>query len=260
MEHMREYTTQQEIEDELAYVRELISNYRKRLRSLQLQESIKGSSTPAETVTEIGDLHEKIQIQEDELTKLKSLAVEGQLSLAEAEYRVVLAETWNTFIGRPTAYGMARLELARLKLGLKPERAKELETEIRIVLVKEIFMNLDIAPILGQKSETPVDIGPITITCDVKGEGSITINHIDIDQSLVINDSMESVLQLIGRAIRLDPLITGRLLLQTLPETPSIDFNNFRQQLLSVNKVWINQDEQKTFEAFVDGLATDISE
>ena len=101
-----------EIEGELKHKNNLISAYRSRLRPLEIQAAQKGSSAPPEILTEISRLTEQIRIQEDEIVKLESLAAEGQLSLAEVEYRAILAETWDTPIGRSTAAGSARLELS----------------------------------------------------------------------------------------------------------------------------------------------------
>jgi hypothetical protein len=101
-------------------------------------------------MTEIAALTDQIRTQEDEIAKLESFAAEGQLSIAEAEFRVTLGEVWDTRIGRPTAAGAAQLELARLRLGLSDERAQVLAKEIREAIVEDIFLNIDISPILGE--------------------------------------------------------------------------------------------------------------
>src|ERR1700722_12373692 len=102
-----------EIENELEHKAQIIRALRSRLRPLEIQAAHKGISSPPEIMTEIAILTDQIRIQEDEIAKLESLAAEGQLSLAEAEFRVTLAEVWDTPTGRPTAVGAARLELLR---------------------------------------------------------------------------------------------------------------------------------------------------
>jgi hypothetical protein len=172
--------TKKEIEDELDHKSKLIRALRARIRPLELQSAQKGLSSPPEITTEIATLTEQIRIQEDEIAKLESLAAEGQLSMAEAELRVTLAEVWDTPIGRPTAAGAARLELVRLRLGLSAERAQALAQEIRGAIVEDIFLKIDLLPILGKTRGLPASTGPITVQFDPTEGGSVIVDRLEI--------------------------------------------------------------------------------
>ncbi len=108
--------TKQEIEEELTHRQALIHTYRSRLRSLEIQAAQRGLNAPPEITSEIDTLTERIRVQEDEIAKLETLAAEGQLSISEAEYRLALAEVWDTPIGRPTAAGAARIHPAQARI------------------------------------------------------------------------------------------------------------------------------------------------
>jgi hypothetical protein len=249
----------QEIEEELVHKNNIIRALRARLRPLEIQAAQKGINTPPEVMTEIGTLTDQIRVQEDEITKLESLAAEGQLSLAEVEYRVILAEAWDTPIGRPTAAGAARLELARLRLGLPPARAREIEKEVRVALVEEIFLEIDISPLLGQDRELPGSIGAVTVEIYANEEGTVNVDRIEISQNLTISNPLESALRLIGKAIRLDPLTALRLLLQSLPREPTLDFTAFQTLLFTENRVWVNRDERIVFDNFLADLTAALN-
>jgi len=251
--------TRQEIQDELAHKNSLMRAYRARLHPLEIQAAQKGSSAPPEILTEISTVTEQIRVQEDEIAKLESLAAEGQLSLAEAEYRVILAEAWDTPIGRPSAAGAARLELARLRFGLSPERAQELEKEVRVALVEEVFLKIDISPLLGQHPESRQNIGAVTVVIHGEGESTVNIDRIEIDQNLTVGNPLESALRLVGKAIRLDPPTALRLLLQSLPKESTLDVTVFQELLITENKVWITQNEHGLFNDFLVDLTSALN-
>jgi hypothetical protein len=176
--------TKKEIEDDLDHKNQIIHALRSRLRPSELQAAQRGISTPPEVMTEIATLTDQIQIQEDEIAKLESHAAECQLSLAEAEFRVTLAEVWDTPTGRPTAVGAARLELVRLRLGLSVERAQALAQEIRGAMVDDIFHSIDISPILGEPRRVPAEIGQITVHIAPAEGGSVNFDRLEIHQNL----------------------------------------------------------------------------
>lgn len=252
--------TKQEIEGELDHKNKLVHTYRARLRPLELQAAQKGMYAPPEVLTEISALTEQIRAQEDEIATLESLAAEGQLSLSEAEYRVLLAEVWDTSIGRPSTSGAARLELTRLKLGLTPERAQELEKEVRIALVEEIFLTIDISPLLGQYPVLPQNITQVQLSINAEGEGSTTVvDTIQINQNLTISSPLESALHLIGKAVRLDLPTALRLFLQSLPLDTTLDIIVFRKQLITENRVWVTRDEYLIFDNFLMELTSEMN-
>lgn len=132
-----------EILDELEHEKEMVVALRKHLRVLELQMAQFGIATPPHVLTEIDRLSEQIQRHETQAAQLETVAVEGELPLAEVEYRVLLAENWNTVQGRPTVVGATCLELARLRLGISPERAQQLEHDIRAALAREVISGLN---------------------------------------------------------------------------------------------------------------------
>ncbi|MEM8533283.1 MAG: hypothetical protein AAGF95_20760, partial [Chloroflexota bacterium] len=176
--------TKQEIEKQLQHKRELITILSARQRPLELQAAQKGINTPPEILTEISTLTDQIRAQEEEIARLESLAAEGQISLAEAEFRVMLAKTWDTLSGRPTIVGDTRLELTRLQLGLTSERATELEYEVRTALAEEIFYKIDISPLLGENTGIPNSIGNTNINIAPEGENTISISNLEVHRDI----------------------------------------------------------------------------
>lgn len=134
--------TKQELKEELTHRYKLIRAYRGRLRPLEIQAAQRGLNAPPEVLTEISTLTEQISIQESEITELETQYAEENLSLAEAEYRLQLADGLDKSDGRLSYVDIASLELARLKLRLQSERAKELENEIRSHLAEDTIIQL----------------------------------------------------------------------------------------------------------------------
>jgi hypothetical protein len=250
--------TRQEIEDELAHKNNLIRALRARLRPLELQAAQKGMNTPPEILTEISTLYEQVRVQEEEISRLESLAAEGQLSLAEAEYRMILAEAWDTPIGRPMVAGAARLELTRLKMGLSTERSGELEREVRIALVEEIFLKIDIAPLLGRQ-ESMAGIGSNSLTIGSYDNAQTHIDTVVLNQQVTLLNPLESALRLIGKAIRLDPHTALKLFLLIWPGDATLDLAKFQDLLFTENKVWIHRDEHVIFDTFITDLSGSLN-
>jgi hypothetical protein len=251
--------TKQEIQDELTHKNVLIRTYRARIRPLEIQAAQKGLNAPPEILTEISTISELIRVQEDEISKLESLAAEGQLSLVEAEYRVIIADAWDTPSGRPSAIGTAQIELARLRFGLSSERAQELENDMRVALVKDVFEKIDISPLIGQNLWVSPDVGTINFSIKAEGESEISIDRIEIDQNLTISSPLESVLHLLGKAIRLDPPTALHLLLQSLPQESKLDIIILQEKLIMENKAWISKNEFEIFNHFLADLASQLN-
>jgi hypothetical protein len=132
-----------EITEELAHHKEMLRLYRRRLRELERKQAQYGINTPAEVITEIHDLTESIQRHVSETARLRTEAAVDQLSIAEAEYRALVAKAWATPEGRPTIVGATQLEFDRLRLGVTPERAQKLELELRVALCKEYLSDFN---------------------------------------------------------------------------------------------------------------------
>src|SRR6476620_12254633 len=125
--------------DEVAAAEEILVELRRRRQRLQLREAKQGDNTDPEVIGEIEALTTRITAQEAELQQLETQAAVDKWSLAEAKYRELLAEAWSDVRGCPTVVGAERLERVRLELGIKRERAQELERDIRAKLSMEVF-------------------------------------------------------------------------------------------------------------------------
>jgi hypothetical protein len=196
------------------------------------------------------------------------LAAEGQLSLAEAEYRVMVAKAWDTPRGKPTLAGNAELELSRLRMRLVSESAKQIEHDVRVGLAEEAFSGLD-ARFLDRLPTQPKPIkpSPQKITEAVSGDIiQSDLSHIGSASVTIIGNSPETEdpyevsLKLIGRAIRLDNPTALNLFLTILPPSLRLDLNKFGKQLIEINRVWNYQDDRDVFEWFLTHLAGSLGE
>src|SRR4051794_5828948 len=136
-------TDKQDLDEQISHHQSMLLRLRRRLRARELQEAEHGINVPPEVTNELITLNERIGTHEAELEKLNSKSVEDTLSSPEADYRILLAEPWDTSTGRPTALGLARLERERLRMGLSSERAQELERAVRAALVEDTLLRLD---------------------------------------------------------------------------------------------------------------------
>lgn len=232
--------TKQEIDEALAHQQKMLHVLRQRLYHRELQEAQFGINAPPEVMTEIQALNERVRIHEAELERLQTRAAEGQLSVAEAEYRTLLAEVWGTPEGRPTVTGATRLELARLRLGLAIERAQELEHELRVALAKETFSAIDSLSLFKLSRMRSIMVGKEVAAQDTaKGYK---------------RREMEATLQLIGRTIRLDASTALRLIVAHTPLEKDTNLFYFRAWLLMVNKVPYEHDDNLLFQQFLSDL------
>jgi hypothetical protein len=142
-----------EIGRKIEHQRKILRAVRSRLEQRELQEAQQGFGTPPEIVTEINDLTERIQRHEAEIARLQTEAAVDREPLSEVEYRALLAEAWGTPQGRPTVASVARLEQARLRLGIALPRAQELEHQIRVALAEEAVANIDARYLPGLRPE-----------------------------------------------------------------------------------------------------------
>jgi hypothetical protein len=227
-------TNRQDVLEELAHKKELVQAFTRRRRPLEIQAAHRGLNTPPEVLTEISILTDQIRAYEDEITRLETHAAEDELPLSEVEFRVLLAETWDTPRGRPTVAGVVRLELARLQLGIVPERAKELERDIRIGLAQESFTEID-----------PADF---RLLCTTVRAECTPVN--------VLNPTLCQI----GRSIRLDPETAYHLLFVNLsPDLRrTLDTQVFRDILLYANKVHQHSEDFLVFNRFLIELIANI--
>lgn len=267
--------SRQEIAEEMEHKRQILHALIRRRRPLELQVAQRGLSTPPEIFTEISTLSEQIRIQEDEMARLETLAAEGQISIVEAEYKVMVAKAWDTQRGKPTLTGAAELELLRLRMGLFPEKAYQIENEIRVGLAEEAFSSLDtdfferlpIKPepkrIEAQKVYEPAsednNSGRDQFGAIIQGQ--IHIQHFNISSigfRSGSDDQFEVSLRIIGRAIRLDHETALRLFLVVLPPAYRLDIEEFGKQLIRANRVWNYQADREVFDCFLNNLACEL--
>lgn len=223
-----------EIAEELTSLKEIMRGLRRRRRGLQQKQAIQGLNAPVEVFTEIEDVSEQMRAYEAEIKQLATRAAENQLSPAEVEYQVLLAEALDTPSGRPTVTSATQLELARLSLGLLPERARELERAIRAALVEETFNNIkaDTLQYLPRRIEVPSNSPGKLLTPD---------------------------LQHIGRAIRLDPSTTIELLLTRLEPDQTIPLEKLGAVLIHANNISPRSHEYILFEQFLADLSAALA-
>jgi hypothetical protein len=253
--------TQEDFDEALAHRQKMLRVLRERQRVLELQAAQFGINARPEVLTEIVTLADEITRQEDDITRLRTRAAEGAFSLAEVEYRVLVAETWNTPAGRPSVVGAARLELARLQLGIKPEHAQAIERTVRVALAQEALNALDVGALLGLPGpSTPGEsVGGMEVYIQPAEGGQVTIENLSVSQTIMQLSPTDTALRIVGRAIRLDPPTALQLLLACLPRVPALDVATFGPLLISVNQVAIHPDERPTFAGFLDELAAALA-
>lgn len=212
----------QEIAEELESLRKIVRMLRKRRFILEEQMAAEGIQARPQTVIEVESLIEQIGTREREIAQLETIAVEDQLPLAEAQYQEQLAEAWNSLQGRPTVIGMVRLELERLRLGIVPERAKELEQSIRARLAEERIMDLRL--------------------------------------DLINTDQAEDHLRRVVCAWRYDPATVSRVFRANARQGTGIELPKLLQMLqkFAATTIWTNGEELRDFHEFLDQLQKDL--
>lgn len=251
-----------DIEKELAHQREMLRIRRERRNILEIQAAQTGSYSRPETLMEIAALNAEIERHEAEIVRLATQAAEDQFSLSEAEYRVSLAEAWDSAQGTPSIANRARLELMRLRLGIAPERAQVLEYEVRTQLATEVFTNIDLNPILGIQQHMSMEYlsGGMHVVLSPESGGTITIENLSVIQQAQIFNPMELTMRSIGRAIRLHKETALQLLLICLPEQPVLQIDVFASQLLTMNRVAVYPRERELFESFMADLVAALAQ
>lgn len=128
-----------EIIDALQHEQKMLQIKRRRLRDREEQQAKYGINAPSEITIEIDDLRESIKHHEAELARLQTEAAVDKEPMAEVEYRMLVAEAWDTLRGRPTIAATTRLEYNRLRLGVLLDQAQQIERETRAAIAKELF-------------------------------------------------------------------------------------------------------------------------
>lgn len=250
--------SKEEIAEEIDHQHKMVRVVRERVRTLELQAARQGIDAPPHITNELSLLREEIRSKEAEISRLETLAAEDQLSVAEAEYRVMLAEVFDTPIGRPSIVGGARLELVRLRHGLSPEISQQLEQEVRVALAEETFADIEpniyesLPKIVKPLSEALTgEIISGTVQGVVVGVNLGTVRYFYDQPHMRTN----TPLQMLGRAIRLDAPTALRLFLILLPMEFELDVEAFTKILLVENRIWVHHSDRVIFEDFLRSLS-----
>lgn len=240
---------------------EIMTIERRRRNYLRIQAAQHGNLTPIHIRTDLDDTERKLATYEKELAQLETQIAEADESVAEVEYRVHVAEAWNTPLGRPTVGGAARLELARLRLGITPERASIIEQEIRTALAREVFTEIDVSILLGLESipSMPFQTG-MQVYISPTDSAQIHIEAINMSQIITQADAIKAALRLLGRVVRLDRQVGVRLLLLSLPTDPFLSVETFASQLFDANQTQLSDGETNLFNAFIQDIQVGLSQ
>jgi hypothetical protein len=147
--------SKEEIPREIAHQQQAVQALNERRRVLDLQAAQFGSLTPPHIVTELASLTEQIQARESEIASLKSLSAADQVPVEEIEYYAMLAEEWDKSIGRLKLAQQARLDWARVRLGIPLDRAQAMEQTVRVQLAEELFDDLTLNYLPHNYSNVP---------------------------------------------------------------------------------------------------------
>lgn len=172
----------QDLDEQIEHHHEMLRILRRRLRVQERKEAEYGINVPAEVATEIMTLNERIAKHETELARLRSIAAEGEVPLAEAEYRAALAQAWEP--GRPTVAGQAHLEWVRVRSGIKPDRAEALEHEVRAALAEEAIHGL-LYSLFSDTCRLIILSGGIKEPCFLYRDVPRIFTHIDMMEPLI---------------------------------------------------------------------------
>lgn len=253
--------SKEEIDEDLAALQRVMRAERRRRNELRNKAAIQGFSADPSVAIELQEIEGRLKDYDAEYAALETLAAEADLPIAEVQYRIAVAEAWNTPEGRPTVVGLARLELERLRLGVAPERAQVVERTVRAALAREAIDDLNVDALLGQFDQSGAigGAGQMYLTIAPTEGGTVTIERIDMQQTFNQLSPHDNALRVIGRAVRLDPPTALQLLILLLPTTPSLEAATFGPRLLEVNQVAIYPDERPAFEGFIVDLGNALA-
>lgn len=134
-----------DLQNEIASKRRIITKIKATLRQLEEQmATFSGHYVPPFITQQIEDLTNQISIKEEEPARLETQSVQGELPLAEVEFRVLIAEAWKISSGWLDIAEKTRLELCRLRLRISEETSIKHHTFVRQRLAKESLRDLDL--------------------------------------------------------------------------------------------------------------------
>ncbi len=139
-----------EIQRELDHVNKVLKIAHDNRRVLEQQQVQQGMIAPLNLINQTNEIKSAIQELEERKNNLEIQAVEEDYSLAEAEYRLAVAEAWKE--AKLSTYSKIHLELLRLKLKIEIEHAEHLEKLVRVDLSKEFLGKIDVNSFFRQST------------------------------------------------------------------------------------------------------------
>ena len=242
-----------EIQRELDHVNKVLKIAHDNRRALEQQQIQQGMIAPLNLINQMNEIKSAIQELEERKNNLEIQSVEEDYSLAEAEYRVIAAEVWES--GYLKAQGSAKLELARLRLKLLPNEAKVIENEERVKIVNDIFRDLEIDLLFQIYDNHQPSSNNTTFSLSFN-EGSYNegVINIGIDQRLTTEEKEEISFIKLGRCIILSTQRTLDLLLIYLQPVHYNNINYFIESLVRINRTNLFPVEQPSYQLFVQEL------
>lgn len=131
-----------ELNEELQHEQKMLKLRRRNLRLLEEQEAALGLHVPTPIKAEIADLKESIRDHQKRIEELQTKLSENGQPIAEIEYQMHVAEVWDSVDAFPKFAHLYRLDFMRMKLGITPERADELEMDVRKFLAVELELKI----------------------------------------------------------------------------------------------------------------------
>jgi hypothetical protein len=218
-------------DEDLASAQKILETYRRNRRHLAERQAEQGGALAVADMNQLRQIEEQITAYKAEVARLKTKAVVEQYPLAEAKFRELLAETWDTERGSPTTVGLERLERARLELGIKQERARELATDIRARLARETFYSIN---------------HQLLVHFDETLSAILELGSLPDDYSV----PSHVLLRQLGKAIRLHVQTAGSLFIQAFMGPISFNREALAPVLIVAN-IWFDSDEKSQFQLFL---------
>ena len=131
-----------EIQRQIEHKQKLLKVWRGHAEHVELQIAKSGFDVSSKLIQELREYQAQIREVESEINNLEIQSVEEDYSLAEAEYRVIVAEVWQE--GYLSTVGKSQLEMSRLRLKIDNNRSSEIEREVRSGIVDDIFFEEEI--------------------------------------------------------------------------------------------------------------------
>jgi hypothetical protein len=218
--------------------KEILSTWRRQRDLAQLKLARQGDDAQGSLIFQIEECDKQVAIWEAEVRRRSSDAVADQWTLAEAKYRELIANTWNTDRGIPTAGGLEHIERTRIELGIKRDTAQGHQQDVRIRLAKDVFRDIKHWHIFYLR------------------ETLESMAMESWDKYLPDDENASSLIQLrlLGKAIRLDKDTALVLFLQAFKGPMRVNRDQLHRMLLMANNVWFDEEDKRVFRRFIDDL------